>query len=335
MKHLFLIHSHTVFLTAMGVIEQLGLKNSDVLIMNFRHYHNPQLGFNYKSYDFSDNVEESYHIFFSYSRKHFIFNKKQRNKIVNAFDDFVDNVIQENYTLYVPHLQSPSFQILATNKKCKEVFFVQEGARIMYDCIIDKNKWYYRLYNRLFLRNENRMWKAYNWFPEKGSPFNKPIIVFAFDKSYFGDIPSKTILVSWPKVKIDIQIEASYPIFILEAAVELGQIEKRIYKECVNKLIEECGGKNNYIKFHPQQSLETQKEYLELFLSKGMNVEPLPMDIPFELILAAYKNLTVCGFGSSLLFYAKAFGHKVISLEKDLLISRRYRMYCKNIEKLK
>lgn len=335
MKHLFLIHSHTVFLTAMGVIEYLRLKESDVLIMNFRHYHNPQLGFDYKSYDFSEIVEESYHIFFSYSRKHFKIDKKQRNKIVNAFDNFVDNIMQEDYILYIPHLQSPSFQILATNKRCKDVYFVQEGARVMYDCITDKNKWYFRLYNKLFMRNEDRMWKAYNWFPEKNSPYNKPITVFAFDKSYFGNAPSKTVLVSWPKVKVDIQIETEYPIFVLEAAVELGQVEKQIYKQCVNRLIEVCGKRNNYIKFHPQQSKETQKEYLEMFFTKGMNVEPLPMDIPFELILAAFKNLTVCGFGSSLLFYAKAFGHKVISHEQDLLISPRYKMYCKNIEKLK
>lgn len=335
MKHLFLIHSHTIFLTAMGVIEQLGLKEPDVLIMNFRHYHNPQLGFNFRSYDFSETIEESYHIFFSYSRRHLAFDKKQRNRVVSAFDDFIDNIVKDDFMLYVPHLQSPSFQILATNRRCKEVFFVQEGARIMYDCITNKNKWYFSLYNKLFLRNENRMWKAYNWFPEKKAPYKKSIAAFAFDKSYFGDTPSKTILVSWPKVKIDIQMETSYPIFILEAAVELGQIEKRIYKGCVNKLIEECGKKNNYIKFHPQQSKETQQEYLEMFLSKGMKVEPLPMDVPFELILAAFKNLTVCGFGSSLLFYAKAFGHKVISHEQDLLISPRYRMYCKKIQKLK
>ena len=105
MKHLFLIHSHTVFLTAMGVIEYLRLKESDVLIMNFRHYHNPQLGFDYKSYDFSEIVEESYHIFFSYSRKHFKIDKKQRNKIVNAFDNFVDNIMQEDYILATVKLE--------------------------------------------------------------------------------------------------------------------------------------------------------------------------------------------------------------------------------------
>lgn len=334
MKHLFLIHSHTMFLTSMGVIEHLGLKDPDVVIINFRHYHNPRLGFNYKSYDFTETVEESYHIFFSYSRKHFLIDKKQRNKIVDAFDDFVDNIIQEDYRLYVPQLQSPSFQILATNEKCEEVFFVQEGARIMYDCINDKNKWYFRLYNKLFMRNEDRMWKAYNWFPKKDSPYNKPITAFAFDKSYFGNAPSKTILVSWPKVKIDIHLNTEYPIFIMEAAVELGQVEKHVYRKCLDKLIEECGGKNNYIKFHPQQSKETQNQIIEMFLQKGKKVEKLPMDIPFELILAAYKNLTVCGFGSSLLFYAKTFGHKVISHEQDLMVSPRYRLYSKNIQKL-
>lgn len=334
MKHLFLIHSHTVFLTAMGIIKKLGLKDSDVFIMNFRNYKNPNLGFNYKSYNFTETVEESFHIFLSYSRRNFKSNQKTREKIIGVLDTFINTIINEEYMLYIPHLQSPIFQILATNDKCHECFFVQEGARIMYDYITNKNKWYFILYNKLFLRNENRMWKAYNWFPDKNAPYKKPITAYAFDKAYFGNMPYQTILVTWPKVNIHIELNPQYPIFALEAAVELGQVEKSIYRNAMRKLIAECGKKHNYIKFHPQQTDETKRIFIDMFKEKGLEVEQLPMDIPFELIVSSCKGLTVCGFGSSLLFYAKAFGHTVISHEEELLVSPRYKMYQKKLQKL-
>ena len=51
MKHLFVIHSHTSFLTAMGTIEYLNLKEEDVGIAWSRNYHNILYNSNYKSED--------------------------------------------------------------------------------------------------------------------------------------------------------------------------------------------------------------------------------------------------------------------------------------------
>ena len=334
MKHLFLIHSHTVFLTAMGVIEKLNLANRDVIIVTLRNYSPPDIGIKYKCYDLSETFEKGYHIFFSYSRKHFIYSRKNRDTVVDKLDCFINEYVVNNYYLYIPHMQAPAFQILATNKKCAECFFVQEGARIMYDLITNKNKWYFSLYNKLILRNETRMWKAYAFFPSKDAKYKKTIKAFAFDKNYFGNLPQETIMVSWPKLEIGIRLDTSYPVFVLEGAVELGQIEKNLYMHAVEKLIIEYGKDNNYIKFHPQQSNSTRTEILDMFKRNEKNVESLPMDVPFELILTSHDNLTICGFGSSLLFYAKTFGHTVISNEKDLMVSPRYRMYCKNIQKL-
>ena len=334
MKHLFLIHSHTVFLTAMGVIEKLKLSNENIIFVTLRNYNPPTIGIKYKCYDLSEIFEEGYHIFFSYSRKHFLYNKKNRDDVVNKLDSFVDKYVGNDYYLYIPHMQAPVFQILATNKKCIECFFLQEGARVMYDLITNKNKWYFSLYNKFVLRNETRMWKAYAFFPCKDAKYKKTIKVFAFDKHYFGNLPKETILVSWPKLETGIRLDSSFPIFVLEGAVELGQVEKNVYMHAVEKLIMEYGKANNYIKFHPQQSNSTRNMILDMFKNNGKNVEPLPMDVPLELILSSHENLTICGFGSSLLFYAKSFGHIVVSNEKDLMVSPRYRMYCKNIQRL-
>ena len=329
MKHLFLIHSHTIFLTSIGVIGKLNLKKEDVVFIYSRHYKN-NLNYSYKCFDFSKEIETSFHIMLSFSRKKFTVNRKRRNKIVNFFDDFVADELGDSYYLYVTHLQSPSFQILATNSKCKECFFVQEGGRIMYDCLNHHNLWYFILYNRLCLHDEKRFWKCYNWFPAPNDPYNRPVTVFAFDKEYFGNEPLQIIMVHWPNIKLEIELDAQYPIFVLEGAVELGQVEKELYFKSTDNLITACGKVKNYIKFHPIQSEEIKLVYIKMFEDKGMKVKELPMDIPFELIVSSLTNLTICGFGSSLLFYAKTFGHKVISHEKDLLKSYRYRNYCRN-----
>lgn len=333
MKHLFIAHSHTVFLTAVGVIEKLNLDKKDVVFMYTRHYKN-SLNFPYKYYDYSDEVEESYHIFISFTHKHYLFSKKQHDKTIKIFDDFIKEQIGEEYCLYLPHLQTPAYQIMATNDKCVKCAFLQEGARIMKDLARSENTWYFTLYNKIVLRNETRMWKCYRWFPDKNAPFKKEISAYVFDKEYYGDIPSETTIIKWPNVKLHINLNTQYPIFALEGAVELGQISKKTYMNAVNNLIKTCGKEYNYIKFHPAQTESIKKEYLKLFKDKGLKVIELPMDIPFELIVSSFKGLTVCGFGSSLLFYAKVFGHNVISHENELLTSFRYRFHVRNVSKL-
>ena len=53
-------------------------------------------------------------------------------------------------------------------------------------------------------------------------------------------------------------------------------------------------------------------------------------DIPFELILSSTnQRLTVVGLGSSLLFFARDFGHTVICHDRWLVKSKYYRRYKK------
>lgn len=72
-----------------------------------------------------------------------------------------------------------------------------------------------------------------------------------------------------------------------------------------------------------------------MFKDIGVEVEELPMNVPFELILVNYEHLSLVGFGTSLLFYGKAMGHNVVSREDYLLSSRRYRSYVKGLQKYK
>lgn len=334
MKYLFLIHSHTLLLTALGVIEKENIKDEDVYFIYYRNY-STDLTIPYHTYDYSEEVENTYYIMFSWSRKNFTLNKKLRNKLVSTFDLFVDNEINDEYNLYCSSLDAPVNQIFATNFKCKECFFIQEGGRCMRPEMSNQIPFVWRVYNRFIMKNERRLWKATNWFPNEKTLYNRPITAYAFDKGYFCNSPTKLIMISWPKIDVNVHLNEHWPIFTLEGAVELGQISKNDYIKAVEKLIRKHSKDNNYIKFHPMQSEKMKIFYVNLFKKYGKEVEILPQNIPFELILTSHVGLTCIGFGTSLLFYAKALGHKVISEENELIKSSiRYRFYARNLEKL-
>ena len=334
MEHIFVIHSHTLFLSSLGVINKLGLKEEDVLFLFHRHY-KTIIPFNYKWIDISDEFEETYYILLSWSRKHFLLDRHQRKKSLDFFDKLVDDNVKECYCLYIPHLQGFAYQILATNKKCKECFYVQEGGRVMLSCLTDKIAWVWRLYNRFILKNDKRLWKCTNWFPNENTPYNKPVTVYTFDSSYYGtSIPKANIHIEWPNIDINIDINEDYPIFLLDGSVELGQVELNVYNKALRKMISEQAKMANYVKFHPMQSNVRKQEIMKMFTDLGLTVSELSDEVPFELIVVKYKNLNLLGFGTSLLFYGRAYGHHVISYEMELIGSRRYRMYSKDLPKL-
>lgn len=333
MKHIFIIHSHTLFLTSLGVIDKLHLKKEDVLFLFHRHY-STTIPFPYQWIDISEMFERSYYMLFSWSRKNFFYNKKIRDEVVAYFDEIVDKNVCDAFYLYTASLQAFTEQIIATNKKCKECFFIQEGGRAMISCMTDKIAWIWRVYNKCVLRNEKRFWKCTNWFPNKKTPYNKPITAFAFDDNFFCQQPQKIIHIEWPKVDIKIDINPNIPIFLLEGAVELGQVDRTTYTNAFKHLLSDNAEGKNYIKFHPMQTMETKKMYMSFFSENNLEIEELPMEIPFELILLKYKHLKLYGFGTSLLFYGKAMGHEVISYEKDLMCSKRYRLYANGLAKL-
>lgn len=334
MKYIFIIHSHTLFLSSLGVINKLGLDKKDVIFLFHRHY-KTIIPFDYKWIDISEEFERTYYILFSWSRKHFFYNKKTRNEVVGFFDKLIEDNAPNGYNLYSSHLQAFGYQILATNSRCKECFFVQEGGRIMTSVLTDRISFVWKLYNKLVLRNENRLWKCTNWYPSKDTPYNRRVTVYAFDGDYFGYVyPKDNIHIDWPKIDIDVNIDPSCPMFLLDGGVELGQVEKHIYDKALRKMIGENATRMNYIKFHPMQSTERKEEVKRMFKDINCDVKECPMDIPFELIVTKFKGLKLFGFGTSLLFYGKANGHHVVSYEEELMESRRYRLYSKNLPKL-
>jgi len=330
MKHIFLIHSHTLYLTSLATIEYLKLKKEDIIFIYSRYY-NTILKNDFLTVDMSEEAENCFHAVLSFSRRNYLINHKLKNNIIRKVDTFIDKNVTDVFNVYVPHLQSFISQIFATHERCVECNFVQEGGRVMSEFVVNKNWLPFQWYNFLFLRKEKRIWKSICWFPMESVHFTKPIRVYAIDKKFFGEWNGEIHVIKWPELQIPYTIESQCPIFVYEGAVELGQVEKHIYMNAVKRQIEKYHQKNNYVKFHPMQTIEAKKTIKNFFIQEGVEMMELPMDVPFELLLTSYKNLKLYGFGTSLLFFAKALGHEIVSDEKELLKSHKYRQYYKRI----
>jgi hypothetical protein len=171
------------------------------------------------------------------------------------------------------------------------------------------------------------MWKTICWFPAQNTSIAQSIKVFAIDRCFFGNNSNNYNIIKWPIFELSYKLETKWPIFVYEGAVELGLIEYNYYIDAVKEQIERYSQEKNYIKFHPMQSNKERKHIENLFIEENKEVVVLPMDIPFELFITSNKDLNIYGFGSSLLFFSKTYGHNVISDEKNLLISNKYKWY--------
>lgn len=122
MKHVFVVHSHTVFLSAYGAIEKLGLKNDEVIFLYGRNYQISCIDVPYRIYDV-DNLYYYQKTVSYYFVNHFCRIKHQR-----MVDEFIENNVDDDFFLYIPHTGFPFFQILLTNSRCKGLNLLQESA---------------------------------------------------------------------------------------------------------------------------------------------------------------------------------------------------------------
>lgn len=306
MKHVFLIHSHITFLVSMGTIELLRIDPKDIIFLYGRNYNISCVSIPYKTIDISNIYKPFANFNWSFSIQ---------NQYINTIDTFVSTYISVPYYLYIPHTAFAIFQILLTNELCKGLNLIQEGAVTYF-----KRNFKLKIFlkNISTIVNRKRIWFQCNWNIPNRFYFEKEVVrTFACSKNYYKSLRSaQNYIINIPQYQLTIKINSFYPIFVFETAVEVHLIEKEIYMNACKKMIAECAENNNYIKFHPNQN-EENKELIRSFFGKK-SFQELPMDVPFELILSSYKNLTVCGFTSSLMFFAKELKHKTINYTEEL-----------------
>lgn len=296
MKHVFWIHSHTLYLTALGVINTLHLPQEDVIFLLREHYKFYNMPDEISIYDLSD-IDDI-----------LLWKDTQESlsKKIKQLDKFIEEKIGEEYTFYIPHLMAKLWQVIATNKLCSDIKFVQEG--IIDSCTGDgrnKKRVLKTLFSKIFIRNLGRVWKTYphGW---DFRPLGVPRISesFAISIGLFSKLNCKHTIISWPKSESPLKLREDGTYFVFESLIEQKFIERNIFMQATENMIKKYAGTYNYVKFHPVQEQENKKYIKSLFSKYGYTVEVLPDDVPFEIILASQPHMKVCGFTSSLIFFA-------------------------------
>lgn len=301
MKHVFVIGSHTPYLSTLAIIDKLQLKKQDIVFV---------LGRNYKCF-VQDKEIETYDI----SPIYYIYLKGRTRKQVRAqiaeISAFIDKTITEPYTLYIPHLAFFTFQIFATHKNCVDIKFMQEAIA---DFCREEGRWQMptlrKIFVDLYFFLGTKVWQSQGWNSYDKLKGKKVSETFAITDKIFMPMHCKHTIIKWPEIKVNLNLDPKASYFVLESLVEQKNIEKQIFMDGCSKLFAKYGAEHNYIKFHPYQKEENKQEILGLFKKLGMHIEVLPNDVPFEMILCSMKNMRVCGFTTSLIFYASLMGHE-------------------------
>ena len=294
MKHVFVIGSHTPYLSALSIIELRHIDAKDIIFIIGRKYKCCQKIDGAETYDMSD-------IYYIYLRNN---SKKKITATIDELDRFIEGKIGENYILYLPHLSFFFFQGLATHRLCADIKFMQEGiADFCIDETKKKRRSFRQWYVDTFYMVKGRTWQASGWNDYRYN-VHRCSETFAVSEGLFKKMDCKHTIIKWPQMSISCKLEPDASCFVFESLVEQKNIEKDVFMDATSKLIRKYGRNMNYVKFHPYQTKEHQQQILDIFKSLNLAVEELPADVPFEMILASEPHLTVCGFTTSLIFYA-------------------------------
>ena len=327
MKHVFVINSHTTYLTTMGTINYLKLDVSSIIFLLVRNYKNEYLCKDFRIIETSLLSYESEKAFASKNIW-----RKNKTDIIKKIDEFIITNIGQSYCLYAPHLAHPLWVVLYTNKACCHFSYIQEGLApfakrfvmsppllgyleiLYYDMLVHGRMWYYR-----------------PWYLKTRIRTDIQMDAYANNEKFFKYLPLKTTIVQWPLPKQDISVnfEEDHKIFIYDAYVVHHVMKSDDYIMMCKKLIETQAANINYLKFHPGQSKEEIDAIKDFFKSKNLKFQVLDNAIPFEYIIMTKKNLKLTGYGSTLLYLAHDYGHKVNCYDEELLKFKSYRRYKK------
>ncbi|GAB2642894.1 hypothetical protein GCM10027035_41150 [Emticicia sediminis] len=314
-----------MFLTALGTVEYLKLKEEDIVFLYTRNYKSTIIPISFTQIDFSDIFADSMK-----RGEEFFFWKL--NKLIDQVDKRISSVVPNEYIAYLPHVGVFLPQVIATNLHCTGIRLIEEGIGC-YSLSIGERTSSLREITKRFLSFIVNQYRRY-WFTDQ--PFYHKFLLkrllyetetFGLSLDTYKSLSYKKNIIKWPNIKTNVNLDKSFPIFIFEAAIEQKFVSEPKYFSSVKIMIDQASQATNYVKYHPFQSENNKQTIRGYFKAKNVELIELPTDTPFELILLQFKNLNVFGFGSSLLLYAKNLGHQVQLFEYLLIDDPLYFRY--------
>lgn len=324
--HIFYIHSHITYVIAQLFIAACNLKDDDVRFITSRNY---KLRRESNIYDISD--------FYTYLERHGklkkIFGIQQKIKYLD--EDLSTLCNKEKFTIYLPQFNHSIFQILATHPLCENTVLMEEGITsykkdVNLYSIHSSNIFNFigRIFcNRFILKNNH-----YNPYP-----LQKYLYGICLDDECFPYLSDKKVL------RINTEFIKNYQavlpdksvVFLPDSFKERTGISDEIYLDIVEMTIKclTTIPKRIFVKFHPEQGPEIRNKTIahieRLFFFESIMV--LNDDCIMEFELIKNKECIILGMHTSLLFYAKKFGHFTVSGLKFTIKNPKIKKYINHI----
>lgn len=322
MKHVFFIHSHTVFMTSMGIVDYLKLQDSDIVFLYSRSYRNSIFELPFTVYDMSVEADKTANANYR--------DRSERQKSINLIDAIIQNYIGEKYVLYIPHISIRSCQLLYTNPLCQELAYVQEGGYPNIGRFIQKLSVYDKIRNYItnkWIRRTDRVFRTVGWYQPGILTKQNSLNSYAINNEYFKYLPSINHVVKWPSHSISVDYGVSPVIFVFDCFAAYGVVAPDFYYGYCYKIIEKYASSNSWLKFHPAQGENERAKIIEICKNKGIQPKICDDSIPMELVISSLSGLTFVGASSSLLKFAIDHNHTVYANDRLLADSYGWQRY--------
>lgn len=264
-----------------------------------------------KAYDLSD--------FYNYLEQASKFNKVfNLNSKIKSLDNHIKSLVNhQSFTLYIPQFNHSLFQILTTHNLCKHSVLVEEGItsyktdKALYaPTKIGMTQFLSRIFTKRFIPQNNH----YRPFPLKKFKY-----ALAVSEDCFPYLENKKI-VSLNKNAVSDYVSViknEAVVFVLDSFKERTEISDQEYFVIIEDTLNlfKAQDASLLVKFHPEQSEEIRQKTLTFIrgLLKFESVDCLNDNCILELEFLKSRDLVVIGMHTSLLYYAKKFGHQVLS----------------------
>lgn len=326
MKHVFLIHSNITLITANQTIQFEKIEYKNIIFLTTRKF-KPNTEYLKISGDvLFDSLEN-----INYSN----FWKSWEN--INIIDEFIKNELNSDFQFYCPHVAHPFYQIIISNKFCKNVNIIEEGAACISNSNFIKNYTFkYKIINfffnkigiygkRRFFRNQSNI--DFELFNKKLDP-----------KFYFISPNGFKSVWNYNKIKLNLpNISNEESIFhdgstllVFEGILEQRNIEESTFFSSIEFLTKSLKTKKIYVKFHPVQNEFNINRICQILKNK-VEIEIIKSSTILEYEFIKSNHLIVLGFTSSLLHYAEVFGHQtqsyILLWEKDTKFQKYRSLY--------
>jgi hypothetical protein len=316
MKHVFYVHSQTCYITALKVIKFEKILKDQVILLISRN--TPLFKNDYQSFHIYPLIDN----WPFYTQKQILsFKWFMNRKILNIFDNVINNMIKDNFVFYSQNSRHYKYNAFISSKNCIENHFIEDGLD-MYSSQNEFNIKYpdplkirYKLVNSLLSTIQNlkkRIFQNDNAFWSK----NDNSFFYALSNFSYQNLNIDTNkIINLQEVETDVKIpniNYTFPI-ILPSALEEQNIttNQNIANSYIYFLKKNSIDVIN-IKWHPAHTVNSKKIISKLISNEGISINYIDDSIPMELVFATSNSkLTLISNGSSLLIYGVLLGqHK-------------------------